>query len=307
MQYSGINHRAIPQQHSTTMSSPEHCQTTSEHFKYLVTALEALYPAREANTIATYVFEDLFEPLNANTAERSWSTAEREQFKRVLRDLQQQRPWQYVVGLADFYGLKFRVDERVLIPRPETEELVHYIIQQHKGQPLQVLDVGTGSGCIAVTLKKNWPKASVMAVDVSADALLVAQSNALDQETAVSFKALDVLDPLEVERLPLYDVIVSNPPYILHEERPLMTDNVRYYEPELALYVTDNDPLQFYKMLARLGRQKLQPNGWLYLEINEHFGPEVVALLQSYDYQQVALHQDMAGRDRMVMAQQPNV
>lgn len=143
-----------------------------------------------------------------------------------------------------------------------------------------------------------------MAVDVSADALLVAQSNALDQETAITFKALDVLDPQALERLPLYDVIVSNPPYILHEERPLMTDNVRYYEPELALYVTDNDPLQFYKVLARLGRQKLHPKGWLYLEINEHFGPHVVALLEAHGYQQVALQQDMAGRDRMVMAQQ---
>lgn len=285
----------------------EQCQTAGEHFEYLRGALSELYSDREARTIATYVFEDLFQRMDTTTAQHQWMDAEKQTFKRVLRELQKQRPWQYVVGLADFYGLKFRVDERVLIPRPETEELVHYIIQKHKGQPLRFLDVGTGSGCIAVTLKKNLPEAMVMGVDVSVDALLLAQKNALDQAVAISFKALDVLDEQAIESLSLYDIIVSNPPYILEEERPLMTANVRQYEPELALYVTNNDPLQFYKALARLGRQKLQLGGWLYVEINEHFGPQVVSLFQEQGYQQVALQQDMAGRDRMVIAQQVTI
>lgn len=282
----------------------EHCQTAGEHFEYLMAALSEFYSEREARTIATYVFEDLFQRMDVTTAQRQWADVEKQTFKRVLGELQQQRPWQYVVGLADFYGLKFRVDERVLIPRPETEELVHYIIQEHKGRTLDLLDVGTGSGCIAVTLKKNLPEATVVGVDVSADALMLAQKNALDQAVAISFKALDVLDEQAIEALSLYDIIVSNPPYILEEERPLMTVNVRQHEPELALYVTNNDPLQFYKVLAKLGRQKLQFGGWLYVEINEHFGPQVVALFQEHGYQKIALHQDMAGRDRMVVAQQ---
>lgn len=281
----------------------ENCQTAAEHFDYLTVSLSDLYPPREARTIATYLFEDLFQPLDETSAQRYWTVEEQQLFGRVLGELKQRRPWQYVVGMADFYGLKFRVNESVLIPRPETEELVHYIIQQSHSRPVDLLDVGTGSGCIAVTLKKNLPQATVTAVDISDAALALAEQNALANAVDVIFLELDILHEHAIDLLPMYDCIVSNPPYILHEERPMMTENVLYHEPDVALYVTDNDPLQFYKAVADLGRHKLHPNGWLYFEINERYGPQVVSMLQEKGYQHCALHQDMYGRDRIVAAQ----
>lgn len=281
----------------------ENCQTAGEYFDYLIAQLTDLYGLREARTITTYLFEDLFQPMDEVSAQRYWSVEERQLFERVLSELRQKRPWQYVVGVADFYGLKFRVDESVLIPRPETEELVHHVIQQQGSRVVDVLDVGTGSGCIAITLKKNMPQATVTALDCSSKALELAQQNALANITEVFFLELDILDPLAAIQLPLYDIIISNPPYIRLEERPMMTDNVLFYEPDLALYVTNDDPLQFYRILASLGKDKLHSGGWLYLEINERYGPDILALLKAEQYQHCVLHQDMYGRDRIVAAQ----
>ena len=281
----------------------ENCRTAGEHFAYLNTALEDLYTIREANTIATYIFEDLFQPINDSTASSQWTEEEQNIFERVVKELREYRPWQYVVGHTQFYGLSFYVDEQVLIPRPETEELVHFIINRHKNQPLTLLDVGTGSGCIAITLQKNLPQATVTALDVSEGAIGLAQKNARANGVEVACLSLDVLEGEQTAALPMYTVIVSNPPYIPPTDRSLMEANVLEHEPSLALFVTNNDPLQFYKALALLGQEKLQKKGWLYVEIHEDFGAEVLALFQTCGYQNGQVIQDMYGKDRIVAAQ----
>ena len=281
----------------------ENCKTAGEHFAYLNTALEDLYTIREANTIATYIFEDLFQPINDSTASSQWTEEEQNIFERVVKELREYRPWQYVVGQTQFYGLSFYVDEQVLIPRPETEELVHFNINRHKNQPLTLLDVGTGSGCIAITLQKNLPQATVTALDVSEGAIGLAQKNARANGVEVACLSLDVLEGEQTAALPMYTVIVSNPPYIPPTDRSLMEANVLEHEPSLALFVTNNDPLQFYKALALLGQEKLQKKGWLYVEIHEDFGAEVLALFQTCGYQNGQVIQDMYGKDRIVAAQ----
>ena len=281
----------------------EHCQTAQEHFSYLQTVLCALYDEREANTIASYLFEDLFQPIAQKTAHYKWSAQEKALLKRVVKELQQYRPWQYIVGRTEFYGLPFYVDEAVLIPRPETEELVYFIIQEHRHQSPSILDVGTGSGCIAISLQKKISNAVVAAVDVSVQALALAQKNAVANGVAVHFQQLNVLDPTARAALPRYDIIVSNPPYILSADKTQMHTNVLAHEPHLALFVTNEDPLQFYKVLADLGSKKLNKNGWLYVEIHEAFGPEVVACFQQKNYKNCQIIQDMYGKDRIVIGQ----
>lgn len=281
----------------------EHCQTAEEHFSYLQTVLNKLYSLREANTIATYLFEDLFQPITPKSGERQWTTDEKLLLERVVNELQEYRPWQYIVGMTEFYGLSFYVDEAVLIPRPETEELVHFIIQTHQHQAPRILDVGTGSGCIAISLKKKLSRAIITAVDVSRQALALAQKNAAANGVEIQTQQLNILDPTVVKALPLYDIIVSNPPYILSADKAHMHANVLKHEPAIALFVTNEDPLQFYKVLADLGREKLHENGWLYVEIHEAFGAEVLACFQQKHYRNCQMVQDMYGKDRIVMAQ----
>ncbi len=281
----------------------ENCQTAGDHFKYLNSTLKEIYPAREANTIATYIFEDLFQPIDEVAAQRYWDAKEQTIFERVVQELKQNRPWQYVVGKADFYGLHFYVAEAVLIPRPETEELVHFIIKRHENQPLDILDVGTGSGCIAITLKKNLPSTSITALDISPEALAIAQQNALANAVEVLFLELDILASEQTVILPQYDLIVSNPPYIPPSDKPKMRENVLEHEPYLALFVTDGDPLQFYKVLAHIGKKRLYEEGWLYVEIHENFGAEVSQLFEEQGYRSCQVFQDMYGKDRIVAAQ----
>ncbi len=281
----------------------EHCQTAEQHFVYLRTVLGKLYEAREANTIANYLFEDLFQPITPKSAQHQWSAQEKVLLERVVKELRQYRPWQYIVGRTEFYGLPFYVDESVLIPRPETEELVYFIIQEHQHQAPTILDVGTGSGCIAVSLQKKIPTAKVTAIEVSPQALALAQKNAEANGVEVHYQQLNILEPTATQTLPLYDIIVSNPPYILSADQAQMHANVLEHEPHLALFVTNEDPLQFYKVLADLGRAKLHNNGWLYVEIHEAFGAEVLACFQQKNYKNCQIIQDMYGKDRMVMAQ----
>jgi len=272
------------------------------YFNTLQSELATIYDEREASNIATIVFEDAFGIHNAAISEKEFSSTNQEKFTRILSELLQKRPWQYVLGEADFYGLRFDVDEQVLIPRVETEELVNYIIEKHKNQAASILDIGTGSGCIAVTLQENLKDATVLGVDVSAGALALAKQNALKNNSATQFQQLDILDVKASQKLPKYDVIVSNPPYIQQTEKHLMPQHVLTYEPQLALFVTNNDPLQFYKAIADFALQHLHPNGWLYFEINEYFGKEVLNLLKDKGFADCELVQDMFGKDRIALA-----
>lgn len=232
------------------------------------------------------------------------SENEKQEIDRIVGRLKQSEPIQYILEEAPFYDLTFTVSPAVLIPRPETEELTEHIIRTHPDREIAVLDVGTGSGCIAVTLARHLPEARVTAIDISEEALCIARKNAARHCTGVRFIRTDILDPLAAGKIPgKYDLIVSNPPYVLESEKTGMERNVLDYEPGAALFVPDSDPLRFYRAIARLGKQKLNAGGFLYFEINARFGAATATLLEEEGYRPVRLIRDLSGKDRIIEAQ----
>ncbi len=229
-----------------------------------------------------------------------FSEKELEQIEFYLSELKNNKPIQYLIGKTEFYGLEFQVDENVLIPRPETEELVDWIIQENKSKKdFTILDIGTGSGAIAVSLAKNL-SAEVFAFDVSYDALAIAQKNSDHNQTFVHFIEFDILnDVWEGEK---FDVIVSNPPYVRELEKKEMKANVLNHEPHLALFVPDEDPLIFYKKIADFALESLSENGQLYFEINQYLGTETIEMLLEKGFKNVQLKKDIYGNDRMILA-----
>jgi len=214
-------------------------------------------------------------------------------------------PAQYVIGEADFYGLTFHVEPGVLIPRPETEELVQLIVENsdREQMPIRILDIGTGSGCIAVSLAKSIETAEVEAWDISDDAIRIAKGNVLRNEVNVEINKVDVLSVEDVQSK--YDIIVSNPPYICESEASDMEDNVLSHEPHLALFVPNDEPLLFYRKIALLALKILNPNGQLFFEINREYGQETVLLLEQLGFTDIELHKDQFDNDRMVHAIKP--
>jgi release factor glutamine methyltransferase len=232
-------------------------------------------------------------------------SAEKEtRLQQAIARLLQHEPLQYVLGEASFYGYDFLVTPAVLIPRPETEELVHRIIERHKAQgQLNILDVCTGSGCIALTLAKELPDANVWATDISPEALAVAEQNRQRLEVGAQLVATNALkDPFPLTAL---DVVVSNPPYVRQSEAAQMQPNVLNYEPHLALFVPDEDALLFYRAIAGEAAKKLKPGGWLYFEINEAYAAAVASLMQELSFEQVQLLPDMQGKIRMAEGMKP--
>lgn len=228
------------------------------------------------------------------------SSNQEEKLQSFLERLLRFEPIQYVQGFAWFLSRRFLVSRAVLIPRPETEELVQRIIEETDAGA-SVLDVGTGSGCIAISLALSLPKSKVEAWDVSLEALEVAMHNAEQLHAKVDFRLQDMLT-CRWEGKRCYDVIVSNPPYVLEKERETLLPNVLDYEPELALFVPDDDPLLFYRRIGEMGRQVLKPDGRLYFEINRTQGEAVKQLLESQGYRDVTLYQDISHNDRMIKA-----
>ncbi|GAA4003686.1 peptide chain release factor N(5)-glutamine methyltransferase [Hymenobacter fastidiosus] len=284
--------------------------TVRELTTTLSTALQAIYPEAEATAIAGIVTEHL---LQVSPLQRRMRAAELVPAPVLaqLPDVQQRLLWhepvQYVLGVAHFAGLELEVTPATLIPRPETEELVQLIIGENKGQAgLTLLDVGTGSGCIPLALSLALQPALAVGVDISAAALTVARRNARRYECAIEFEQVDILtqEPRRIAPASLA-VLVSNPPYVLEQERPLMRRNVLDYEPATALFVPDHDPLLFYRRIGQLGRKYLRPGGRLYFEINEQYAAEMVALLLQLGYQEVMPRPDMFGKDRLLRAAQP--
>ena len=224
------------------------------------------------------------------------------QWKSIVSDLKIQKPIQYILGETEFYGLRFEVNENTLIPRPETEELVELIISNNQinkpPNPLKIVDIGTGSGCIAISLAKNIPNAEVFAIDVSDKVLEVAQKNAALNKVNVNFILKNILKTEDL--LQQFDIIVSNPPYVRNLEKIEINKNVLEYEPHLALFVEDNDALLFYKKIANLAKKNLKPNGQLYFEINQYLGKETVELLEKIGFQNIELKKDIYGNDRMI-------
>lgn len=294
---------------------------TGEAQHWLQQQLRNSYDEGERNAIAAWVFEKLTglaqqdrftkqaEPLHV---------AQLDQLTAIVQRLQAHEPVQYVLNEAYFQGLKLYVDTNVLIPRPETEELVAWIIddvkasgkdvfdntpgEADKTRSLKILDVGTGSGCIALALKKRMPKAEVWGCDVSDEALNIARRNGAALNIRVDFQRVNILDQDQWNNLPPFDIIVSNPPYIAQNEQGKMHPNVVQYEPHAALFVPDENPLLFYEILARFGNKKLHNGGTLYVEIHEERGDAVVQLFQNLMYEKVTLRSDMQGKDRMVNA-----
>ena len=223
----------------------------------------------------------------------------------ALSQLKQERPIQHILGKAHFCELEFRVDENVLIPRPETEELVYWIINEvQKGDPreeVKILDIGTGSGCIAISLAKNLPNAKVYALDISKKALQIAGENAMDNGVDIFFLEADILS-LEGFK-DKFDVIVSNPPYVRELEKLEMKNNVVEHEPGLALFVSDGDPLIFYKKITRFALSHLKKGGVLFFEINQYLGEEMKQLLEAENFSEIELRKDMFGNDRMLKGQ----
>jgi release factor glutamine methyltransferase len=224
----------------------------------------------------------------------------------ILKELKTGKPIQYILGHTEFYGLTFKVNSSVLIPRPETEELVEWIISSVGSSQLAVgnmLDIGTGSGCIAISLKKNLPEFSVSAMDISPEALQVAKENAKLNDVKVDFAQADILE--SSRRAPSairYSIIVSNPPYVTLEDQNQMHSNVTDFEPHTALFVPENDPLIFYKAIAGFASKNLKPGGLLFFEINENYGKQIVELLTNKSFKNIELRKDMSGKDRMIKA-----
>lgn len=236
----------------------------------------------------------------------------------ALSQLKQERPLQYILGTAHFMDFELQVNGSVLIPRPETEELVQWILEDVASRksevrsrkpeagnmdfypsPLTILDIGTGSGCIAIALAKHLPHAKVYALDVSERALEVARENARLNQVDITFLKNDILAPeLELD----FDIIVSNPPYVRELEKEEMKNNVKDHEPSLALFVSDGDPLVFYRAIAQFGRTRLKEGGSLYLEINQYLGEETKALLNAHNFSEIELRKDILGNDRMLKA-----
>ena len=215
--------------------------------------------------------------------------------KQIVAELKTHKPIQYILGKTEFYGLKIKVNEHTLIPRPETEQLVDWILKENF---VAALDIGTGSGCIPIALAKHTD-AKVLAIDVSEDALLIAEENAKNNEVEIDFIHQDILQTNSLQKV---DLIVSNPPYVLESEKEKIQENVLDYEPELALFVEDKNPLIFYKKIASLAINFLNENGKLFFEINAKFGKETIEMLADIGFVNIELKKDMNDKDRMIKA-----
>ena len=228
------------------------------------------------------------------------SDNEKQNIIRIVKRLQKGEPIQYILGVTEFYGLDFKVTSSVLIPRPETEELVEWILLETKQLNPHILDVGTGSGCIAITLSKKMKYATVDALDVSAEALEVAKENAKANNVSIKFSKIDVLAHQDLDKR--FDIIVSNPPYILESEKKVMSKNVLDFEPHQALFVLNHDALIFYDRIADIAVKQLNKKGVLYFEINQAYGKEIVQLLQEKNFKDIELKKDISGNYRMIRA-----
>ena len=228
------------------------------------------------------------------------SEKELNNWEAIVAELKTQKPIQYILGETFFYDLKFEVNENTLIPRPETEELVALILNSNTGtqKKLKILDIGTGSGCIAISLAKNIPNAQVFALDVSEKAIKMAQKNAKLNEVTITFLHQSILETDNLNQQ--FDIIVSNPPYIRNLEKSEINKNVLDYEPHLALFVENDDALLFYRKIAQLAKKNLNQNGQLFFEINQYLGKETLKLIEDLGFKNIQLHQDIYGNDRMI-------
>jgi release factor glutamine methyltransferase len=277
--------------------------TWNEYYRYYLQQLQTIYSMNESTAIAGLVFESKAAVTRMDiikSPEGLLNSQQKIVLDNALEQLMTHKPVQQVTGEAWFYNLKFTINEHVLIPRPETEELVKWIIDDNSNE-VSILDIGSGSGCISVALKKNLLHSSVISIDVSDEALTIAKQNATANKTTVDFLQLDFLNEKDWQRLPLFDIIVSNPPYIPLNEKEYLDPNVTAYEPGIALFVPDNKPLLFYKAIAAFAKTHLKKDGKIYVEIHEDFAKETAALFSSV-FKEVEIRKDINGKERMIRA-----
>lgn len=275
--------------------------------------LDAIYDAKEVESFFFIILEAILQMRRIDYAlqpDLELDTLQLLQWETILAQLKQEKPIQYILGETEFYGLPFYVNENTLIPRSETEELVAWIVEEYQNidttKELKILDIGTGSGCIAIALAKNLPNAKVYALDVSPKAIAAAQKNASRNKVSVTFLEQSILEISSLasidSTLTKFDIIVSNPPYVRDLEKHEIRKNVLAYEPHLALFVADTDPLLFYRKIAAIAQTDLVPEGNLFFEINQYLGKETVDLLKNTAFREVILQQDLYGNDRMIQA-----
>jgi len=272
-----------------------------EIWKNIVTETAPYSGKDEAEAIAYMLIEKILscgKPEVLANKEVTLSAEEKEFIAQSVKRLQQEEPVQYILGAASFFGRDFKVDPSVLIPRPETEELVAYALSHCQGAT-SILDIGTGSGCIAITLALEIPDAKVTAIDVSRDALRLAKENSSFHKANVTFKNMDILTGIPDST---FDVIISNPPYVTESDKEMMKNNVLNYEPALALFVKNDDPLLFYKRIIALRPYILSKNGKIFCEINENLGTSVEKLFAS-ETTRIEIIKDIHGKDRILFAQ----
>lgn len=275
-----------------------------ESYQAFIQSISTNIEDSEARSIARIVFEDVFKIYDFESL-KPFSKENSKQLIEISNRLLQDEPIQYILGQADFYGLKFKVDQNVLIPRQETEELVFLILEtlEETDKPLkEVLDIGTGSGCIPVTLKKKNNDLSISAIDISKGALKIASENAERQNVKIEFSVVDILNEANWKTIGKQDIIVSNPPYITEREWESLPINVKKFEPSQALFVPNDNPLIFYKAVAKMAKQKLNPGGYLFFESSEFFANPLKLMLEEFGFHQVAIKKDLNGKERMIRA-----
>ena len=277
-----------------------------EYRSYFIQELTPIFDEGEAESFFYLVLEEKQQLKRIDLAlhtDLTFSEDEIKVWNSILEELKKEIPVQYLLGKTSFYGLDFEVNANVLIPRPETEELVDWIIKSirilQNSKSLKILDIGTGSGCIAISLAKNIPNAEVFAIDVSEKALAKAKKNAVINKVEVTFINKNILETADLEQQ--FDIIVSNPPYVRNLEKQEIKKNVLDNEPHLALFVEDNDALIFYRKIAELAQKNLSENGQLFFEINQYLGKEMIDLLEKMNFKNIELRKDIYGNDRMTL------
>ena len=276
---------------------------------YFTEALSEIYPKTEIDTFFFLLIEEKLNLQRVDTVMKPdflITDAVLSELKEIINRLKKEEPIQYIFGKTEFYGLPFSVNENTLIPRPETEELVEWILKEVaelrevKVEKLSILDIGTGTGCIPISLAKNVSNSNIYAIDVSSEALKIAQQNATLNNVEISFLEIDIL---KTEKLPQqFNIIVSNPPYVRELEKVEINNNVLENEPHLALFVDDDNPLIFYAKIADLAKNYLTKNGLLFFEINQYLGKETVEMLQKKGFNNIELKKDLFGNHRMIKA-----
>ncbi len=277
--------------------------TLKEIYDWAHFELSIVYEQVEREALLIRLLEDVFQ-IYPHERHLRWDgillPEQLVSFQSIIGRLKQSEPYQYILGEVDFYGLKLKVNPSVLIPRQETEELVSWILQSHRDETGVLLDLGTGSGAIAIALKNHCPRWEVNGMDISEEAVKVAIENAKLNGLSVNFFQDDLLQPKALFEHFEFDLMVSNPPYVRWSERKYMHSNVLDYEPELALFVEDLNPLIYYRAIVEIANNQLKEGGWLYFEINESLGVEMIELFINSNYRQVEIKNDLNGKRRMI-------